>query len=199
MEEANYLEIAQKNKKVFLGLCKTINREGIDSLLDYLEKSDFYICPASTKYHDAYYGGLLQHSINVFKEFNTLAAAYPWVNIPAETRVIVPLFHDLCKVGLYTTEKRNRKNDEGKWESYDCYTVSEKFCFGGHGSKSVYLIQSHIQLTPEEAAAINCHMGPWDGNKDVANAYEQFPVAWLLHIADEAATFINRKEDTNGT
>ena len=46
----------------------------------------------------------------------------------------------------------------------------------------------------EEAAAINCHMGFSDGNpnavRDVGNAYHQFPLAWIVHVADEAATFL---------
>ena len=107
-----------------------------------------------------------------------------------ETVAVVSLFHDLCKVNFYASEKRNRKNEDGRWESYDAYTIKEKFCFGGHGSKSVFIVQNFIKLTPEEAAAINCHMGSWDGNKDVGNAYEQFKLAWALHVADEAATYI---------
>ena len=40
-----------------------------------------------------------------------------------------------------------------------------------------------------KAAAINCHMGAWDGD-NVSGAYEQFPLAWLVHVADEAATYM---------
>ena len=70
--------------------------------------------------------------------------------------IIVALFHDLCKVNFYGVEKINRKNDTtGQWEKYDAYTYDEQFCFGGHGSKSVYLTQYFIKLTPEEAVAIN--------------------------------------------
>ena len=74
------------------------------------------------------------------------------------------------------------------------YTVDERYHFGGHGSKSVYQIQYFMKLTPEEAAAINCHMGFSDGDmgtvRDVSDAYEQFPLAWIVHVADEAATFL---------
>ena len=66
-----------------------------------------------------------------------------------------------------------------------------------NGHKSVYLVQHFMSLKPEEAVAINCHMASWDGNKDVGNAFEKFPLAWLLHVADESATFIKEsKEDT---
>ena len=35
-----------------------IDRDGADKLLEWLEKSDFFTCPASTKRHNACEGGL---------------------------------------------------------------------------------------------------------------------------------------------
>lgn len=182
------------NKERFISLCKTINRDGVDELLDWLEKNDFYVCPASSKFHGAYPGGLLAHSLNVYDELKRLLRVYSEVQVSEESVVIAALFHDLCKVNMYVTEKRNRKNSTGQWESYDAYTTKEQFCYGGHGSKSVFLTQHFIPLTPEEAVAINCHMSSWDNNLDVGKAFEQFPFAWLLHVADESATYIIEKE-----
>lgn len=167
----------------------------MEDLLAWLEKSDFYYAPASTRFHGSYAGGLLEHSMNVYFELVRLYKAYPEIEISQESALIISLFHDLCKVNMYTVEKRNRKNEAGQWESYDSYTINEKFCYGGHGSKSVFILQSFIKLTPEEAVAINCHMGVWDGNKDVGNAFEQYPIAWLLHVADESATYITERKD----
>lgn len=196
MSELQLEEIIQANKKVFLELCSKINRDGIDKLLAWLEKSDFFTCPASTRFHGAYAGGLLEHSLNVYSELCRLSKAYPEFSFSEESMIIVALFHDLCKVNFYGVEKRNRKNDTtGQWEKYDAYTYDEQFCFGGHGSKSVYLTQYFIKLTPEEAVAINCHMGAYDGNKDAGRAYEHFPLAWMLHVADESAAYI--KESGN--
>lgn len=170
-----------------------IHRDGIEELLTYLDESDFYTCPASAKYHGSNVGGLVEHSLEVYNELKRLLKAYPEIEVSEETVAIVALFHDLCKIGLYKVEYKNRKNDDGKWEQSMYYTYDEKFHFGGHGSKSVYIVQNYIKLTQEEAAAINCHMGSWDGNKDVADAYQQFPIAWLLHVADEASTFLLKK------
>lgn len=167
-----------------------IAREGIDGLIGWLEQTDFYIAPASTRFHGSYAGGLVEHSINVYKELKRLLSAYPEVQVSEETIAISALFHDLCKINMYKTEKRNRKNEYGQWESYDAYTSEEQFCYGGHGSKSVFLANWFIHLTKEEAVAINCHMASWDGNNSVGKAYEQFPFAWLLHVADESATYI---------
>ena len=43
-----------------------ITREGADRLLDFLVKSDFFTAPASTRYHGAHEGGLVEHSLNVY-------------------------------------------------------------------------------------------------------------------------------------
>lgn len=182
------------NKERFITICKTyITREGIDDLLAALEKNDFYIAPASTKFHLAEPGGLLQHSLNVYDELCRLAEAYGLRDqIGMETIAITSLFHDFCKVNMYKQDFRNVKVD-GKWTSVPCYACEEKYAYGGHGSKSVFLIERFIRLTEAEAVAINCHMGCWDGNKDVGKAYEANVLAWLVHVADEAATFVKEK------
>ena len=182
-----------ENKERFLEICGKIKRPGVENLLQWLSDNDFYTAPASRNYHGAYSGGLLKHSLNVYDELVRLLKAFPEVKCTEETAAIIALFHDLCKVNFYTTEKRNRKNELGKWESYDAYKIEEKFVFGGHGSKSDYLIQHFMPLTPEEAVAINCHMSAW-GDPNVGSAYEKFPLAWLLSVADQAATYIDETE-----
>ena len=186
-----------ENVEKFRELCSQINRPGIDALLKWLEQTDYFTAPASTKYHGAYQGGLLEHSLNVYTEAKRLLSVYPEISVPEESVIIATLFHDLCKVNFYASEKRNRKNTSGQWESYDAYTIKEKFCYGGHGSKSVFLIQNFMALKPEEAIAINCHMGSWDGNNNVGSAYENCPFAWLLHVADESATYILETTNPN--
>ena len=178
------------DKERFLSLGYGISRNGIMELMEWLETTDFYTCPASSKYHLSCEGGLLKHSLNVYDELKRLLAAYPEIKVSEESVCIAALFHDLCKINFYKTEMRNRKNSSGNWEQYAVYTRSEEFHFGGHGSKSVYLLQRFIQLTDEEAVAINCHMSCWDGNTTVGESYAQFPFAWLLHVADESATYI---------
>lgn len=182
-------------RKEFIERCSVIQRDGIDKLMEWLNGSDFYVAPASSRYHGCYEGGLCQHSLNVFHQLKRVLQAFPEYKFEEETLTIVSLFHDLCKVNFYAKEKRNRKNEFGQWESYDAYKIEEKFKFGGHGSKSVFLIQNFIKLTPEEAVAINNHMGAFGDNaKEASAAYEAYPLAWLLHVADEAATYIVEKE-----
>ena len=183
-------------KERFIELCSTIKRDGIDKLMSWLETTDFYDAPASRAYHGSYRGGLLQHSLNVYDQLVRLLKAYPEIQCSQETAVIISLFHDFCKINFYDTEKRNRKNSAGQWESYDAYTINEKFPFGGHGSKSVFIVQNFIKLSAEEAVAINCHMSAWD-NPHVGGSYERYPLAWLLSVADQASTYIDEGQ-SNG-
>lgn len=186
-----------ENKEEFMSLVRQIKRDGIENLITWLESSDFFAAPASRQYHGSYAGGLLQHSLNVYHELLRLLQAFPEVasQIRSEDTVkIISLFHDMCKVNFYGTEKRNRKNEDGVWESYDAYKIDEKFKYGGHGAKSVFIVQNFMRLLPEEAVAIHCHMGAFDGNaQSVGSAFEAYPIAWLLHVADGAATYIAEK------
>ena len=181
------------NKEKFIQLyTKYIEREGSKELFDWLCSTDFFTAPASTKYHEAYPGGLVEHSLRVFHELCRLLKAYPELKVTAETAAIVTLLHDLCKANFYGTELRNKKNEYGQWVKVPTYVVDEKFKFGGHGSKSVFLIQQFMKLTPEEAVAINNHMGD---NVEAFNAYRAFPLAFLVHTADMAATIDEFKGD----
>lgn len=183
----------EKQKQEFLDICRAaIQREGLDDLLAWLSKADFFTAPASTKYHGAYEGGLCQHSIDVYNYAKRAAALYDG-EVNPEAMAIAALFHDVCKVNFYKTDKKNQKID-GEWREVPYYTISEKFAFGGHGSKSVFLLQQFMKLKPEEAVAINCHMGFSDadagGRRDISTAYSRYPLAWIIHVADEAATYL---------
>ena len=53
-------------KERFEKLLLSVNREGMDKLMEFIRKSDFYTAPASTRFHGAFEGGLLEHSLNVY-------------------------------------------------------------------------------------------------------------------------------------
>ena len=165
-----------------------IKREGSVELLKWLKSTDFFTAPGSTRFHDSHAGGLAEHSANVFNELVRLLKAYPEVKVSAETAAIVTLLHDACKANCYKVELRNKKNEHGQWIQVPVYTFNEDFAFGGHGSKSVYLIQKFMKLTDEEAVAINCHMGVENGNWAVTDAFRAHPLAFLVHTADMAST-----------
>ena len=184
-------------KDEFLNIVtKIIKRDGIDELVAWLVNTDFFNAPASTRFHDAFECGLVMHSLNVYSQLKKLCKWYD-CDATDESIAIVALFHDFCKIGYYKAEFRWRKDKNDKWEQYPTWRCDEEFAYGGHGSKSVYLIQSFIRLTPDEASAINCHMGAWDisSYSKPSLVFERNKLAWLLHVADEAATYIINKEE----
>lgn len=169
-----------------------ITRDGSKDLKEWILSTDFETAPASTRFHGSYEGGLIEHSVHVWEELVRLLKAYPEIQTNGETVAIISLLHDLCKADCYKTELRNKK-ENGAWRSVPVYVFNEDFAFGGHGSKSVFLIQQFMKLTSEEAVAVNNHMGSWDRSPSdygVGNAFEAYPLAWLLHVADESATYI---------
>lgn len=185
----------KQQKQEYLSLCREqIQREGLEDLLSWLQKSDFFSAPASTKFHGAYEGGLCEHSLDVYRMALKTKEAYE-LDLSMESVAVAALFHDLCKVNFYKKDIRNQKIN-GQWQEVPCYTVEEKYCFGGHGSKSVFLVQQFMKLKTDEAAAINCHMGAAAGGdavRDSGNAYQAFPLAWITHVADEAATYLLKR------
>lgn len=145
---------------------ENIKREGADRLLEYLKKSDFFTAPSSTRFHGAYEGGLVQHSVNVYhclKDYLSRPRVKEMYGMEysEETIAIVALLHDLCKVNFYTVDYRNRKNDDGVWEKVPYYTINDTLPYG-HGEKSVYIISGFFygdaRLSREEAFAIRYHM-----------------------------------------
>ena len=182
------------SKEEFKSIAELIHRDGIADLMRWIESTDFYTAPASTRFHGAYEGGLVEHCVAVYHRLDEMNDFFGEVNATPETIAIVALFHDLCKIGTYKTEMRWRKDANNQWEQYPTYKRDEDFKFGGHGSKSLYLVQNFIKLTPEEAIAINCHMGQWDATtySDVSSAFESCPLAWALHVADEAASYLDK-------
>ena len=183
------------NREKFIQIYKEkITREGADKLLDYLtsDKCDFFTAPASTRYHGAYEGGLLEHSLNVYE---CLCQIVPRLHekygfeFSEESLAVAALLHDLCKVNFYKTEMRNVKKN-GVWESVPYFTIEDNLPYG-HGEKSVYIISGYMRLSRDEAFAIRYHMGfsvPEDpGN--VGKAFELFTLALALSWADMEASY----------
>lgn len=152
-----------------------INRRGAPELLGWIERTDFFTAPASTKYHGAFSGGLVEHSINVYYELISRKNAGT-----SESRAICALLHDICKADYY------KPTESGG------YQVNDRFPFG-HGEKSVFLISRFMLLTDEEALAIRWHMGAYDdaargGSRTLSAAMAVSPLVYELHVADMRAT-----------
>ncbi len=173
-----------------------ITREGADHLLDFLCKSDFFTAPASTRYHGAHEGGLVEHSLNVYDCLVDILARPRMkelygVEYSEESIAIAGLLHDICKVNFYKVSTRNVKDETGRWTTVPYYTIEDSLPYG-HGEKSAYMISAYMKLTRDEAFAIRYHMG-FSGTEDPGNvgkALEMFPLAYATCCADMEAAFL---------
>ena len=181
-----FLEIYEQN----------IKREGSRELLEWLKTTDFFTTPASTKFHCACEGGLVQHSVSVYNVIMNKHFDPEFDN--RESYAICALLHDLCKAQYYKVSTRNVKNEKtGAWEKQQVNMVEDSFPYG-HGEKSVFLIERFMRLKTSEAMAIRWHMGGFDesvqgGSYAMSLAYDKYPLAVKLHIADLESTYICEK------
>lgn len=172
-----------------------VERENTDKFLEWLSSTDFFMAPASTRFHCACEGGLVEHSINVY---NVLRSKHFDEGDSEESFAICGLLHDVCKAQYYKISTRNVKNDKtGEWEKKPFYSVDDAFPYG-HGEKSVFLIERFIRLKPAEAVAIRWHMGGFDdsvrgGSYSMGDAFYKYPLAAKLHLSDLEATYLVEK------
>lgn len=200
-----------ENKDRFVSLVRSINREGINELVEFLEKSDFYTAPASTRFHCSIPEGLLIHSLNVYDMFEEKRKTEPYKtvlgNISDDSSKIITLFHDICKTYMYETDYKNKKiysetgskkDEKGRfdWQAVEFYKVNDLVPYG-HGEKSVMMLEEFIKLQPIERYAIRWHMGftePKENWNTLGSAIEKYPVILALHESDLEATYLLEKD-----
>ena len=178
-----------KNK--FIELLKSTKRDGIEELISYIETTDFYTAPASTRFHGSKEGGLLEHSLTVYEIFDKKIKE-AGIDFPDDSIKISALLHDLCKVNFYKVDFRNTKNSLGEWVKVPYYTINDSLPLG-HGEKSVMMIRDYIKLSREEMFSIRWHMGftePKESYNYVGETFNNYPMALLLHEADLEATYL---------
>ena len=196
------------NIERFETLLQSVKRDGMENLLKFIRKSDFYTAPASTRYHLCCEGGLLQHSLNVYdlldkKQKEDGVWKDVLKDIPHESIVIVSLLHDLCKTYFYEMDYKNqkvysengsKKDEKGRfdWQSVPCYKINDKIPLG-HGEKSVMMVEEFIRLKPLERYSIRWHMGFTEEKSNyntlsVAIALHKLVLA--LHESDLEATYL---------
>ena len=131
-------EQREQEQMRFEELMMAVSREGMDKLMDFIRKSDFYTAPASSRYHSNFEGGLLHHSLQVFDclfrkacdranngiEGTGSVWSGAFKEVEAESITIIALLHDLCKTHYYVAGTRNQK-------TYD----PEKVKAAGYGVK----------------------------------------------------------------
>lgn len=178
-----------------------IKREGIDDLVAWLDTTDFFSAPASTRFHGNYDGGLVEHSLHVVEfaltNLNWAMKYKPELENLRESAIICGLFHDVCKVNQYTWgEEKWTKNESGRWVSYSSYGFKDDFPIG-HAEKSLYYIQKHMELTKQEAMAIRWHMSSTEPGTQFDGltkyAYQQAmenPLVRLIAASDQMSVIV---------
>ena len=200
-------QIARDPRADFLAVYnRSIGRNGRTALLYWLEnETDFFTAPASSKNHLAQPGGLVVHSLNVYKRLLEITARDVFGGTDGallaeevrETVAILGLLHDVCKVGVYHQTDPFKAAMEGKLDTMAPYEFRDTFPLG-HGEKSLFLIPRHMALTEEEALAIRWHMGAYDdavkgGSRSMTEAMNLTPWVWRLQEADMCAAWIDER------
>ena len=202
-------EKIEENKELFITLLRGTGRKGIDNVIEGIEKLGFFKAPASSKFHLAEDGGLLQHSLNVYEQAREIRAVqvqmFPGLErrLWPESIAIAALLHDVCKADVYRQVEKFRKDKDGRWEKYLAYEQDQSHCPLGHGEKSVIrLMKMGLDLTEDEIYAIRWHMAGWDlsdyreSRDSFDKACEKCPLLSVIVSADWLATRIT--ENTGG-
>lgn len=191
----------ENNKAEYLDLINSITLEGanIAGFVKWLNNSDFFSAPASSKYHCDFMGGLCLHSLNVYRALVKLVDEFKDVldiKFSEDSIKIVALLHDISKTNFYELYFKNVKNDStGVWEKvpeYKTRDADNRFIYGSHEQNSEYIAHTFFPLSLEESTAILHHHNglSWDSAKDdIPTVYGKYTLALLLHMADMIATY----------
>lgn len=181
-----------------------IKRPGKEKLLRFLQKTDYFTAPASTKFHSSVPGGLMFHSVNMAKallekkrEYVNRGGRYQemFQKIPDESMIIIGLFHDLSKVEYYSVQMRNRKID-GEWQQVPFYMVDDQIPLG-KAEKSVIMLSQFMRLTREEVYAIRWHRAFAEDKANygvLSEAMRMHPLIIATMEADIEAMYIDERD-----
>lgn len=179
-----------RNRIKALNLLNEVNRPGIQDLIEYLDNSDYFLAPASKKYHNNFHGGLCLHSINVTKMFLPRIQRVD-STLNRESAILCGLLHDACKIGYYY------KNTNGEWKSNKEHEANKL-----HGVLSINIIEDFIKLTQEEEAVIKFHMGIFSvlgyvkeySAEELYDVISRYPSAQIFASCDNEEAHIRYKK-----
>lgn len=189
------VEHCKNEKEEYLSLMSQImyakgcSEQEVSRFCQWIQSTDFFSAPASTRFHGSFEGGLCKHHMDVYNEAVDLLKLPKFKNVDSTSAYLVALVHDFCKIGLYVPYMRNVKNeDTGRWEQVRAYKYDKPQYPLGHGVASMYVAQQFMRLTREECLAVRWHMGSYSVCKNEESEYQEaadrYPLVLLLHIAD---------------
>jgi len=182
-------DMEKDKRQIFIDHLRSVKRnddyKSMNNLINWLENNGFFESPASTRFHGAYPGGLLNHSLSVYNLFSKQVKKLN-LDVPKESIIICSLLHDICKVGAYikTSFGYRWNNEQPK----------------GHTELSIKRIKQFINLSALEEVIIKYHMGFYGSYefldlvrgeysmRDIAEAYNKHKIAKLFHFCDDYST-----------
>jgi len=148
------------------------------------------LCPASAKkdYHNAFPGGLVDHSLRVLGNAMRLAAAFEW-KIPRDSLIIAALFHDLGKVGDHENEYYVPQTDQWRIDKLgEAYVHNKNLQYMTVPDRGIFLCQHYgLKLTQHEMLAIRLNDGQY-ADENAAYKLKEPMLADVIHIADLIST-----------
>lgn len=157
--------------------------------IKWLESTDFYRAPASTKYHESEPSGLIKHTLKVIDKMIELVAIDTYKEVNLGEAILAAICHDFCKINLYEPYNKNVKNDKtGVWEQELAYKYKQPDIPLGHGVTSMFIAMKLFRLTTEQCVAIRWHMNEYNvceaEKRDLMDANEKYRMVTLLQTAD---------------
>ena len=187
-------------KQRFIKLLMGTERKGMNELIAWMEENGFFESPCSGGYHLAKEGGLLEHSLNVYKAMQDIALAL--IGLPGvlskeqhDSIVICSLLHDLGKCGdhgkpgyvpnMVKDGRPTKAEPEQKYKQSESkpFEVNKDLYPIDHEIRSVKIASRYIELTEDEELAILWHNGLY-GNFKYQIQGKETPLYLLLHFAD---------------
>lgn len=201
-------EQIQENWEEFLGYIDThISSPRKEALRSFYEKHQdrFILMPAgpSTKYHNCFPGGYIEHVNRVIKACLHFAEVWESFGCDMSTFTIEELVfaamnHDLGKVGDSTKDLYIPSQDEWRKKNLgEMYAFNNEVAFMTIPDRSLFLLQeAGIKYSLNEMLAIRTHDGLYDDcNKPylISRMPESRPksaIVYILHQADMMASVV---------
>lgn len=148
------------------------------------------LCPASGKrdYHNAFPGGLVDHSLRVLGNAMRLAGAFGW-KIPKDSLIIACLFHDLGKVGDHESDYYIPQTDQWRVDKLgEEYTFNKDIQYMTVPDRGIFLCQHFgLKLKQDELLAIRLNDGQY-AEENGAYKLKEPMLADVVHMADLIST-----------
>ena len=184
-------KVVTENFEIFRKLCESISDDRKDPILRIVDHfgERLALCPASSreKYHASFPGGLIDHSLRVYKNARILAKSFN-MNVDPTSLLISALFHDFGKVGDLDADLYLPETSEWHREKLgQNYKVNEEIQKMPNAERGLWIMQHFgVKLTLDEWIAIRCNDGPYAEENKYYSMSEP-NLALVIHMADRLA------------